>query len=429
MKITKIIINNKEIEVEAYINISKKEIRFVKSKFNELIKISIIVNSMNQKKLNLKNEKNVLITLYDMSLKTNRSAYIYSFRTILIGAKNYDCLNNITFSKVKIMFQNTKRIFKPHSYKTINISNTCDIKITNNHIFFSNCNLSHLSLKKIINNLADLLYFITGKNIIIKEFAYINAQTSVIEHCDEKKYYKIDILHDHYLVDINDINNLTNTYENYMNLVKKVDKLPIQAFFIAKDNTNISELKLVSILQSLDGLCQHLYNDNISLKYAEKEFKSTKEKIKEVLNEILDKDLLDNVMKKIGTINGIEFKDYINYITCNTTFGKIIFNKEHTRIDNCEKYYDIDTFKQKSINERNRFSHMNNTKKNYLTSEESEYFYLKYKLAYRCCILTSIGLNIKNEILIRNSELIPNVFPNISNKCYNCKIHNKTCNY
>ena len=385
---------------------------------------------MNQKELIVANENNVFITLYGINFKSNnKDTYIYSFKTIIIGAKGYNYLNNITSAKIKIMFQNSKGIFNPHTHKTINIPNTCKVNLNNNHILFSNCNLSYWDLNKTINNIANFLYFITGKDLIIKEFEYTNSQTLVTEKCDEKRYYKFDVIHDNFLVNINDINNLTDIYINYINLLEKVKELPIQAFFIAKDNTSIIELKLVFLLQALDGLCQNLYNSNISLKYTKSELDLIKKIIKNDLKDILDKNLLDAILQKIGLISGIDFKEYINYITSDTTFGKIIFNKEITKVDNCEKYYDINTFKSKSIDERNRFSHMNNTKKNYIDSEEAGYFYLKYKLTFRCCILTSIGLTIKDNVLINSTELIANVFPNISNKCFSCQIENKTCNH
>ena len=171
MKITKIITEELNIEVEAYINISKKEIKFAQSKLDESKKIFLLINNMNQKELIVANENNVFITLYGINFKSNnKDTYIYSFKTIIIGAKGYNYLNNITSAKIKIMFQNSKGIFNPHTHKTINIPNTCKVNLNNNHILFSNCNLSYWDLNKTINNIANFLYLLClFLNLLIAE--------------------------------------------------------------------------------------------------------------------------------------------------------------------------------------------------------------------------------------------------------------------
>ena len=423
MKINYILINNIEEKIDAYINFNKKILNIT----SKLYAFKIYINLMNGKELILKSDSGILITLYGINLLSDKKNYKFTFKNALIGINGYNNLTNISYCKIKIKYLSNNKIFNnPNNNKKIIIPGNYTIKITNNHIFFSNCNLSFEIISQVLFNVINLIYFITGKTIIVQEILYNQNDNFIKEIRDEPNFYKIDIQNDQALVNISEIKDFSKVYNDYIYLTKKVKKLPIQAFFIAKDNINIIELKLVTILQGLDGLCQNLYNKCIALKYPKDIFNKKKKEIKKALTTLVNYDLLNDICNKIGGINGIEFKDYINYIINDTFFGKIIFYDEINKVNDCTKFYCIDDFKRKTINERNRFSHMNNdSNKDYLNNEEYIYFYLKYKLTYRCCILSSINIEIDNTLLFNNTYRIKNILPNISNICLKCKIENQ----
>ena len=219
-------------------------------------------------------------------------------------------------------------------------------------------------------------------------------------------YSSNDIIHNSFsLVDINDVNNFDKIMKVWKNLKEEVGKYPILGLFISQMKENhYLEYILVTLLQSIDGYgCVKIKN-----KLSEKSEKDKRiiEFLLESINlcvEINKKDK-EKVRKYINNYHDPCFEDTLRYLIDDNNFSKKIFfeeiylNKLYKNEDKneCGLYIEKNSFLIKSVNERNKVSHMS-IKTNTFNNLQSKIAYYKWLLTYRVIIIRELGIDINDE--------------------------------
>lgn len=254
----------------------------------------------------------------------------------------------------------------------------------------------------------ELICLFVGYFPLIKKIE-IYIDNNVIEEYGDLVYLYYssnDIMHNSFsLVDINDINNFDKIMEIWKNLKEEVGEYPILGLFISQMKSNhYLEYILVTLLQSIDGYGSVKIRNKLSGK-SEKDKRIIEFLIKSINSyaEISKKDK-EKVCKYINNYNNPCFEDTLRYLIDNNNFSKKIFfeeiylNKLYKNEDKneCGLYIEKNSYLIKSVNERNKVSHMS-IKTNTFNNLQSKIAYYKWLLTYRVILIQELGININDE--------------------------------
>lgn len=361
-----------------------------------------------EKNLHVITDDNRIITLVNMiSCNTDDEELIsyIKFDHIFIGANIEDeKIDNI--DKYIVIFEN-KNITKENKYFKYN---NYQITLGNNFVELTD------KLQKgdsdeylsVFLEIYELICLFIGYFPLIKKIE-IYIDNNVIEEYGDLVYLYYssnDIIHNSFsLVDINDINNFDKIIKVWKNLKEEVGKYPILGLFISqmKDNHYL-EYTLVTLLQSIDGYGSVKIKNKLSKK-SEKDKKIIKFLLESInsYDEINKKDK-EKVCKYINNYHNPCFEDTLRYLIDNNDFSKKIFfeeiylNKLYKNEDKneCGLYIEKNSYLTKSVNERNKVSHMS-IKTNSFNNLQSKIACYKWLLAYRVIIIQELGININDE--------------------------------
>lgn len=367
--------------------------------------------------IQVKTLENEICTLFNCfyTVRGEETLYIHlSFNEIVFGKvdeRNFKCNTLI------VELENTKKL-KSKDFSE-NIEFTVD-DITIKH--FINRKkyeiiISSSSIKK-TNELFfyfakyfELINFIIGYFPIIQNTTYkLNDIVYVVENEVVNKYITDDRYVQKDFGILNNINNesFKNAYITYCKFSKNA-VLQLSMYFMSMMKTkSYVEISIVNLLQTLDGLY-----DRLSIFENEKEDFS-----KEMNNDIIElvknmdfteinnkyKNTID-INKKV--INNIQRMNYITYRRKLKQMFKykeyIVFEEERKKGNNPFIYYD--TFIEKCINSRNKFSHVDE-KENYLLGNENVVYIYKIVLIIRLRILEEIGLDKEINLSLLSGHLM-----------------------
>lgn len=357
-----------------------------------------------EKNLHVITDDNRIITLVNMiSCNTDDEELIsyIKFDHIFIGANIEDeKIDNI--DKYIVIFEN-KNITKENKYFKYN---NLQITLGNNFVELTD------KLQKgdsdeylsVFLEIYELICLFIGYFPLIKKIE-IYIDNNVIEEYGDLVYLYYssnDIIHNSFsLVDINDINNFDKIIKVWKNLKEEVGKYPILGLFISqmKDNHYL-EYTLVTLLQSIDGYGSVKIKNKLSKK-SEKDKKIIKFLLESInsYDEINKKDK-EKVCKYINNYHNPCFEDTLRYLIDNNDFSKKIFFEEiylnKLYKNECGLYIEKNSYLTKSVNERNKVSHMS-IKTNSFNNLQSKIACYKWLLAYRVIIIQELGININDE--------------------------------
>lgn len=357
-----------------------------------------------EKNLHVITDDNRIITLVNMiSCNTDDEELIsyIKFDHIFIGANIEDeKIDNI--DKYIVIFEN-KNITKENKYFKYN---NYQITLGNNFVELTD------KLQKgdsdeylsVFLEIYELICLFIGYFPLIKKIE-IYIDNNVIEEYGDLVYLYYssnDIIHNSFsLVDINDINNFDKIIKVWKNLKEEVGKYPILGLFISqmKDNHYL-EYTLVTLLQSIDGYGSVKIKNKLSKK-SEKDKKIIKFLLESInsYDEINKKDK-EKVCKYINNYHNPCFEDTLRYLIDNNDFSKKIFFEEiylnKLYKNECGLYIEKNSYLTKSVNERNKVSHMS-IKTNSFNNLQSKIACYKWLLAYRVIIIQELGININDE--------------------------------
>lgn len=404
--------NNETLDFNAIIDTSNKTIKLENDSSKSQI-LGIIYNSYNQS-LKMLDVNNREILIYSLHYINDTKKYsMYKFDFLIIGTFNRLPIQNI--NKVYISFQllNTSKLFINND-KNINFEiNNTKIIISNQYIEMFSQGLSEENIVEIIQNIFEIIAIIYGSFPKINYFEFLTTNNERI-----KKYFKAEgyisssndnVIFNQKLIDFSYIENFSEVYSLYIDMKKKLNKTPIQGFFISQSSTQYYiDYKLVLLLQSLEGFCSKYYSKTIK----ERKAKENKIILDNIINPIEDfinenqkrmncsDDLKGKLLSSLKyPIKKIDFRVYLEYIF-ETDFAKSIFSTEISLEKSSTIILSKNDFISISVNERNRLSHMNTHKKNvYFTKEQYRPAYEKYKLIFRCLILKELNLKVTDDTL------------------------------
>lgn len=412
------------------------ENRMLAITFSDYIKQQMIIFRILgiEKNLHVTTDDNRIITLVNMiSCNTDDEKLIsyIKFDHIFIGA-NIEDEKIDDIEKYIAIFEN-KNITKENKYFEYN---NYQITLGNNFVELTD------KLQKGDSNeylsvfleIYELICLFIGYFPLIKKIE-IYADNNVIEEYGDLVYLYYssnDIIHNSFsLVDIKDINNFDKIIKVWKNLKEEVGKYPILGLFISqmKDNHYL-EYILVTLLQSIDGYGSVKIKNKLSEK-SEKDKKIIEFLLKSINSyaEINKKDK-GKVCKYIGNYHNPCFEDMLRYLIDNNDFSKKIFfeeiylNKLYKNEDKneCGLYIEKNSYLIKSVNERNKVSHMS-IKTNTFNNLQSKIAYYKWLLIYRVIIIQELGININDQRFKSCLNKIRRI-----NKRINCEICDR-CKY
>ena len=367
--------------------------------------------------IQVKTLENEICTLFNCfyTVRGEEKLYIHLiFNEIVWGKvdeRNFKC------NELIVELENTKKL-KSKDFSE-NIEFTID-DITIKH-FINRTNYEIIISSSSIKNTNELFYYfakyfelinlIVGYfPIIIKTTYKLNSISYVVENEVVNKYVTDDRYCQKDFSILNNINNenFKNAYIKYCDFSKNA-VLQLSMYFMAMMKTkSYVEINVVNLLQTLDGLY-----DKLSIFENEKEDFS-----KEMNNDIIE--LVKNIdFSKINNkyknsininekiINNIQRMNCITYRKKLKQMFKymeyIVFEEELKKENDPFIYYD--TFIEKCVNSRNKFSHVDE-KENYLCENENVVYIYKIVLIIRLRVLEEIGLEKEINLSLLSAHLM-----------------------
>lgn len=367
--------------------------------------------------IQVKTLENEICTLFNCfyTVRGEENLYIHLiFNEIVWGKvdeRNFKC------NELIVELENTKKL-KSKDFSE-NIEFAID-DITIKH-FINRTNYEIIISSSSIKNTNELFYYfvkyfelinlIVGYfPIIIKTTYKLNSISYVVENEVVNKYVTDDRYCQKDFSILNNINNenFKNAYIKYCDFSKNA-VLQLSMYFMAMMKTkSYVEINVVNLLQTLDGLY-----DKLSIFENEKEDFS-----KEMNNDIIE--LVKNIdFSKINNkyknsininekiINNIQRMNCITYRKKLKQMFKymeyIVFEEELKKENDPFIYYD--TFIEKCVNSRNKFSHVDE-KENYLCENENVVYIYKIVLIIRLRVLEEIGLEKEINLSLLSAHLM-----------------------
>lgn len=425
------------------INIKKNE-KKINIIINDPMQIEIIEAILNQLNgtMYLKIDENTKISLKNYLYRTeydddNINRYISVIPQFMYIGKEYVVDNITNIKAITICFGNSKVVdldFRISRILNWNFSS----KFKNNDIVFKK-NIFEIKFKKYTTKLEiqdtfysfiELLWIFYGFVPNIKFIQY-DTQDIVI-----KEYFKMaDIYYTtkEFFLDFNRIIDISKI-KDWEKLIKSWNKIreEYKESFLGlmvsqmKNNTYI-DMRLCNTLQAIDGFSSKFLagqNDMKKSKYIDSVIRLLKN----------NDDYKKNIEEVLTNAKTLSFKERIRkmleYDKDNLIFyeEKLLEETFRNKENKCKVFLKENKFLNKSINERNRLSHM--VKKSELFSQiENKYYYWKYILLYRIVLVSKLNIEyaIDKENYRRNLESMHNWLVE-NKKCNKCKyLKNEQC--
>ena len=422
LKIKSIILEgSKEINVEQIMD-NEDGIKFYIDK--DIAQNFDILKGMRQavplQQIQVRNLKNKIITLFNCfyTVKGKDELYIHLiFHEIVMGKveeRNFKC------NELIVEIENTENI-KSKDFSE-NIEFTID-DITIKH-FINRKKYEIIISSSSIKNTNELFYyfakyfelinFIVGYFPIIKKITYkFNNNVYVVENEIVNKYITADKYRQKDFGILNNINNenFKNAYINYIKFSENAE-LQINMYFVATMKmTSYVEIGVVNLLQTMDGLYDKLsrfenekeefskeMNDDIIDLLTNMDFTEINNKYENTIN------INEKIIGIIQRMNCISYRKKLNNMF---KYNQYLVFKEERKKENAP-FIKYNTFIEKCVNSRNKFSHVDE-KENYLFEEENVVYIYKIILIIRLLILEEIGLNTEiNQSLLNGHLLLVN---------------------
>ena len=368
-------------------------------------------------KIQVRTLENEIYTLFDCfyTVRIEKERYIHLiFNEIVIGKvdeRNFKC------NKLIVELKNTE-ILKSKDFSE-NIEFTVD-DITIKHfinrkkyeVIISSSNIKNTNeLFHYFAKYFELINFIVGYfPIIIKTTYKLNNIAYVVENEVVNKYVTDDRYRQKDFGILNNINNesFKNAYIKYCSFSKNA-ALQLSMYFMSMMATkSYVEIKVVNLLQTIDGLY-----DKLSI------FENEKEEFSKEMNadiiELVKNINFDGINDKYENKIDIKQKiiDNIQRMNCITYRNKlknmfkyrehIVFQEEQK--ENNYPFIKYNIFVNKCVNSRNKFSHVDE-KEIYLFEEENVVYLYKLVLIIRLRVLEEIGLDKKINLSLLSGHLI-----------------------
>lgn len=370
--------------------------------------------------IKLYDNKNKKILLHNVEFIKETPQYsFYKFELLIIGTHNIsEQISNINKAIIKFTLPYNFKLFnKYNDFLKCQIENNIKVEITNSKIILYEIDLNEDQIKDIIINIFEIISIIYGSFPIVNYFEFFTQNQIITKYSEQKGYLntsEFDIDNSQNLFSYIHKLDFSKVYNLYNDIKLKLNKLPLQGLFIAQSNSQYYiDYKLVTILQSLEGLCSKFYveevkdNDSITQsKFVIRALRNFLNKYQTVLQ--CTNNLKEKIYSSLGYINKIDLRNYLKYLL-KKEYSQIIFNTEIQAKEETKFILPIKEFISVSINERNKLSHMDiNPKKRYFTIYQSTVAYNKLKLLYRCAILEILEITISEQLLSKSVNFIEN---------------------
>lgn len=435
-KIDKVKSFNKVEEINGILE-ERERIFILKRDIKE--KFFYINQYMNKGKIEVIDEKNTKITLYNLRLKyKTEKEIIFEVGLIIVGIHRIEELRKISYIRVKMNFDNRQVLF--NKYMKFKLKKGKSVCIKNNYIIISNCNLKESDATNIILNIIQLLALIIGEFPEIDYFSF----RSKCNNLKVKKYFELkgysitsydNCSYNKKLVETFKLkgNEFSKIYKNYKNIILG-DDVQLKTFFISQSSTQYySDYRFSYLIQSIEGFSKKYYSEeikNVKLKkqYSIEDIKNPKKEFEKALEDIErfidNNDYSKQTVNKIkewlkNKDNNIGFKDVFWY-WMEDSFIKDIFNFELSVNKECKEYFNIKKLIDICSNERNRIVHTTKKqeKKRYFNDFERNIYFRKFTLMFRYIVLKKVGVRLEKRILEMNVYDYNNKENKL--KCENC---------
>lgn len=408
IKIKSIILdNNLEIKVEQ-INDKEDGIKFF---VNDLVHDNFdillgLIKTVSLNRIRIRTLRNKIYTLFNCfyTVRGKEELYIHLvFNEIVhedIDVRDFKC------NKLIVEFEYTDILKKNDFLDDINF--TID-NININHpinkkkyeVIISSSNVSNTStLFSYFADYFEIVNLIIGFfPTIIKTTYKYDSKTYVVENQVVNKYITADEYKKNDLAFLNKIDNLSleKTYFKYRLFSEKA-LLQLSMYFMSTmKKKSYIEINVVNILQTLDGLYDKLsVFDCKKEDYSEEMNNDIIEYIKLLNFNDINRKYKNNTNINDKIISLIKRMHYISYrkkLKNMFRFNNYLVFKEEKKKKNYPYIY-FDTFIEKCINSRNKFSHVSENE-NYLFEDENVVYIHKLILIFRLLVLEELGLDVK----------------------------------
>ena len=424
------------------INVKKNE-----NKINIIIKnpmqIEIIETILNQLNGNmyLKLDDNTKISLKNYIFKIeydddNTNRYISVISQFIYIGKEYVVDDIINIKSVTICFGDSKIVNLDFSIARI-LNWNFSSKFKNNDIVFKKNifeirfqeHVKKSEIKDTFYSFIELLWIFYGFVPNIKFIQYETENIIINEYFKMVYLYytsKEFLLNLNKLIDISKLKNLESLISKWDSFKEEHLESFLGIMYAQMKDNKYSDMKLCNVLQSIDGFSQKLFKD-----------KGSEEKAKyidNIINLLEDSNYKEDITNILKDAKKQSFRERIKELleleSCNLIFyeEKILGNKFINKKNECKVFYKENKFLSKSLNERNRLSHMVK-KEDLFSNVERKFYYWKYILLYRMIVIDYLNIeyaldyeNYKINLESMHNWLIEN------KKCDNCiYLKNKQC--
>jgi len=426
------------------------DIKILNSKVEILVKNSM-TDFMNYK-LGQSNG-NVYITLKDSTkISIKNSIYTYEYyndqyilykikgQFVYVGREYInDDINNI--KKIEVNF-GSKIIYEDEIHKRLFPNQT--IKYNDFTMLF-NGNLLEIKTNNKINknelqddfyNFLEILWLIYGFVPKIKYIEYTLDDFKMREYVD--LVYKYNSNHEFInnnfkIANIEKINNWEEILEKWNNLKKEYNTLINGLLYSCAESNKYADMQLCNLLQSIDAISGKLFNTDLDVNkvaYIDKvinELPKSNNNYKENLIDVLNDSKNWSFKERIEKFLNLDCYN-IFYIE-NKLFELCKMQKKNPK--NCMIFSRKNQMIRRSINERNKFSHMNSNNEKSFDDNIRKYYYFKYLFLCRTILIEKIDFKdaIDSNMIIEDIKHWTNYFMNIEkDKCKECPYYkDKKC--
>ena len=245
---------------------------------------------------------------------------------------------------------------------------------------------------------------------IVKTTYKLNSKAYIVENDIVNKYITADEYKKRDLGFLNSLNNETfkKSYIKYRDFSKKAVLQLSMYFMSTMKKKSYIEINVVNILQTFDGL----YNKLTIFENKIEDF--SEEMNNEIINyiETMDFNHINNKYndntnindKIIASISRMNFISYRKKLKNMFKYNQYIVFKEEKKNNN-SPFIKYDTFIEKCVNSRNKFSHVDENE-NYLFANENVVYIHKLILVFRLLVLEEIGLDKEINLSYLNMHLM-----------------------
>ena len=235
------------------------------------------------------------------------------------------------------------------------------------------------------------------------------------------------------IANIEKINNWEEILEKWNNLKKEYNTLINGLLYSCAESNKYADMQLCNLLQSIDAISGKLFNTDLDVNkvaYIDKvinELPKSNNNYKENLIDVLNDSKNWSFKERIEKFLNLDCYN-IFYIE-NKLFELCKMQKKNPK--NCMIFSRKNQMIRRSINERNKFSHMNSNNEKSFDDNIRKYYYFKYLFLCRTILIEKIDFKdaIDSNMIIEDIKHWTNYFMNIEkDKCKECPYYkDKKC--